>query len=151
MTWKHYLYGEKWRIKKEDNFKGLIPKLIKRVGLLKQLRNKMSNETFNIICNGIFTSSIIYCLPVFGNVWLNNETDDRRFRSFTKEDCRRLQVLQNNTLRLKLNANKYTSCKELIEKSGELSIHQLIAYHTLLQVYKVIVNQEPKYLHKNSL
>ena len=126
---------------------GLIPKLSKRVGLLKQLRNKMNDRSFNMISNGIFNSLIIYCLPVFGNVWLKNEEDeDRRFKSFRKEDCRRLQVLQNQTLRLKLHAHKYTPSKELTEKSGELSIHQLIAYHTLLQVHKSTLNKKPEYI-----
>ena len=53
MTWKHYLYGEKWREEKKDNFPGLIPKLTKRVGLLKHLRNKMCDKTFNLISSGI--------------------------------------------------------------------------------------------------
>ena len=60
MTWKEYLYGEKWRTKKEDNFIGLIPKLAKRVGLLKQMRNKMDDKTFNMVSNGIFNSLLIY-------------------------------------------------------------------------------------------
>ena len=51
-TWKEYLYGEAWRIDKNENFVGLIPKLSKRIGLLQKLRNKMTNDTFNMIaCN----------------------------------------------------------------------------------------------------
>lgn len=132
LTWKHYLYGEKCRPKKEDNFTGLILKLSKRVGLLKQLRNKMNNKTFNMISNGIFTSLLIYGLPVFGNVWINNASDIKRSKAFTKEDSRRLQVLQNKILRLKIHANRYMSTKDLISKSGELSVNQTksISYTT---------------------
>ena len=36
--------------------------------------------------------------------------------------------------------------KDLIKKTGQLSVHQMIAYHTLLQVHKVIINNRPKYL-----
>ena len=86
---------------------------------------------------------------MFGNVWLNTEDKNRRFRSFSKEDCRRLQVLQNQILRLKLRASKYTPCSELITLSGDLSIHQLVAYHTLLQVHKTIVSKKPEYLSKH--
>ena len=132
---------------KEDNFKGLIPKLVKRVGLLKQLRNKMNDKTFNMIANGIFTSLINYCISVFGNIWLNAEDNNRRFKSFSKEDLKRLQILQNQILRLKLRASKYTSCKQLIRLTGDLSIHQLIAYHTILQVHKVILHKKPVYIH----
>ena len=109
----------------------------------------MNDKTFNMISNGIFTSLLIYCLPVFGNVWLNNTGDTQRFKVFTKEDSRRLQVLQNQTMRLKTHANKYTSCKDLVAKSGELSINQLVAYHTLLQVHKTILSQQPEYIFKN--
>ena len=77
LTWKHYLYGEKWRKEKEDNFPGLIPKLIKRVGLLKHLRNKMNDKTFKMITNGIFSSLLNYCLPVFGNIWIDNEDNNK--------------------------------------------------------------------------
>ena len=47
LTWKHYLYGEKWREEKGDNFPDLIPKLIKRVGLLKHLRNKINDDALS--------------------------------------------------------------------------------------------------------
>ena len=61
LTFKEYLYGEKWRT--EDNFIGLLPKLSKRIGLLKQLYSeKMSKENFNMIAQGIFTSTVIYCI-----------------------------------------------------------------------------------------
>ena len=146
MTWKHYLYGEKWREDKKDNFPGLIPKLTKRVGLFKHLRNKMCDKTFNLISSGIFNSLLIYCLNVFGNVWQNEDDKNMKFRAFAKNDLKRLQILQNQTLRLKLRASKYTSCKDLVNQSGELSVHQLIALHTLLQVHKVVLKKKPEYI-----
>ena len=75
-NWKHYLYGEHWRPKKEDNFIGLIPKLSKRVGLLKQLRNKMTDKSFDMTTSGIFTTTLIYCISVFGHVWPTVDRDD---------------------------------------------------------------------------
>ena len=62
LTWKEYLYGETWRTKKVDNFKGLIPKLSQRIGLLKQLRSKMIDESFDLIVNGLFMSVVRYCI-----------------------------------------------------------------------------------------
>ena len=43
---------------------------------------------------------------------------------------------------------KNTSCKELIKQSGDLSIHQLTAYHTILQVHKTTQTNKPDYLSK---
>ena len=54
---------------KTENFPGLIPKLSKRLGLLKRIRSKMPKETFKMISTGLFTSLLIYCIQVYGNVW----------------------------------------------------------------------------------
>ena len=146
LTWKDYLYGETWRTNKNDNFKGLIPKLSQRIGMLKQLRRKMPLETFKMIAAGLFTSSLIYCIHVFGNIWglKSNDETKRRFTSFTKTDCHKLQVLQNKMLKLQSGLPHDFPTEDLINLTGELSVHQLIAYHTLLQVHKIIVNKKPK-------
>ena len=120
-TWREYLYGESWRERKEDNFIGLIPKLSKRIWLLKRVKKFMKRDTFEKIADGIFTYN--YCLPVFGNIWLNGD-EPTRIKSFRKEDCRRLQVLQNRVMRLKTNLPQDTPCAELIKQAGGLSIHQ---------------------------
>ena len=75
----------------------------------KQLRNKMTDKSFDMITSGIFTTTLIYCISVFGHVWPTVDLDDteRRFSAFTKEDCRRLQTLQNETMRLRLRAPRY--------------------------------------------
>ena len=69
------------------------------------------------------------------------------------EDNRRLQVLQNQLCRLLIkgqgNYYKYKqdqSTKELLEKCGELSIHQLGAQRTIVMVKKIITSKKPVYL-----
>ena len=136
--------GVNWA-KKEDNFVGLIPKLSKRIGLLKRIKKYMTYETFNTVMNGIFNSTMIYCLPVFGNIWLQGD-EQLRFRSFKKEDLRRLQVLQNRVLRLLTDLPYYTSTEMLVKKSNTMSIHQLTAYHSLLMTHKITVSKKPEYL-----
>ena len=142
-TWREYLYGESWRERKEDNFIGLIPKLSKRIGLLKRVKKFMKRDTFEKIADGIFTYN--YCLPVFGNIWLNGD-EPTRIKSFRKEDCRRLQVLQNRVMRLKTNLPQDTPCAELIKQAGDLSIHQAAAYHSLVLVHKIPKFETPDYL-----
>ena len=119
-----------------------------RVGLLKQMRPKMGNKSFNLVANALF--SVNYCLHVFGNVWSTDEDQQRRFRSFTKRDCQKLQSLQNKVLRMKLNVNQWSNkpCVELVKESGDMSIHQQIAYFTLLQVFKTTQSKKPDYLAK---
>ena len=108
----------------------------------------MPRERFNTISQGLFYSKLIYCLQVIGNVWglsANDETN-RRYTAFTKEDNRKLQTLQNQVLRLKTGLSRYTPTHTLISASGDLSVQQLTAFHTLTSVQKIIHAGKPKYL-----
>lgn len=142
------MYGENWREKKEDNFKGLIPKLSQRIGLLKKIRKRMPEDTFKMISLGLFTSLVTYCIEVFRNNWGLDTMDETERRSilFTKKDSTKLQVLQNTVLKLQTGLQRDYPTKDLLSKIGNLSIHQLIAYQILVQVFKVINNQKPFYI-----
>ena len=77
------------------------------------------------------------------------DVTNRRFSAFTREDMRRLQVLQNRVLRLKCqNHDINTPTVELVKSSGDLSINQLGAFYTILQVFKTIHSGQPKYVAK---
>ena len=76
-----------------------------------------------------------------------------RYTCFTKEDIRKLQVLQNQVARLLVNGAGYNRAKkqnlsteELLKQSGDLSVHQLGALHTLTLTKKIVLHQKPKYL-----
>ena len=101
-----------------------------------------------MISNGLFTSKMIYCLPVFGQVWglESYDQENRRSIAFTKEDNRKLQVLQNRVCRLKTGYKYDVPTAKLLHDSQDLSVHQLTAYHTLLMAHKIIVTQKPQYL-----
>ena len=148
LTWKEQLYGESWRPKGE-NSKGLIPQLSKRVGILRKLSKYLPMSRFKSISSGLFDSKLIYCLPVFGNVWISctNDDKDRKSPGFSKEDNRKLQVLQNKVCRLKLGQSSYDiSTQDLLKECDQLSVHQLTALHTLLMVHKCVTHQKPKTL-----
>ena len=73
----------------------------------------------------------------------------RRFTAFSKEDCRRLQVIQNKILRYKTNLfTLNTPTSDLLDASGDLSVHQLAALHTLLTVFRIVTTRQPEYLAK---
>ena len=149
LTWRHYLTGEKWRTPDSDNYSGLFKQLSQRIGMLKKIVKIVSKSKFLMLSQGMFTSKVLYCLQVFGNVWgFGYDEVSRRSFGFTKEDCRRLQVLQNKVCRMKTGLGFDISTKELLEASKELSIHQLIAYHTLVMVKKIKSSKKPRYLDR---
>ena len=151
-TWKEHLYGETWR-QCEKNQPGLIPQLSQRLGILKKISQTASKEKLRMIAQGIFYSKLGYCLPLFSNTWGLETYKDGNTRStgFTKEDNRKLQVIQNQVVRLlvdkkDLEGKLNIPTKELLDMSNDLSIHQLGALRTVTMVKKIILTQKPKYL-----
>ena len=147
LSWNKYLYGNKKQGK--EKVIGLIPKLSQRVGMLSKLNRYMTREQFKQTSDGIFTSCLLYCIPLFSNVWGLPTMDDtlRRFQAFTKEDCRRLQVLQNKVLRMKTkNYDLNVPTNHLLDKTGDLSVHQLGAHHTIVTAHRIIRTGQPQYL-----
>ena len=147
MTWNAYLYGNKMTGK--DKIVGLLPKLSQRVGMLSKLNKFMTRSQFRLTCEGLFTSCLLYCLPLFTNVWGLHDMDDtdRRYVAFTKADCRKLQVLQNKTLRLKTgNYTMNAPTSELLDAANDMSVHQLGAYQTLVTVFRILTSGQPEYL-----
>ena len=71
----------------------------------------------------------------------------RRFMAFTKEDCQRLQVLQNKTLRIITRNNQLNApTEELLSETNSLSVNQLGIFHTVMTAFKAIRCDKPKYL-----
>ena len=106
-----------------------------------------------MIAQGLFYSKLSYCLPFFTNTWDPDHYRiwDVRFTSFTKEDNRKLQVIQNKVARLmvdkrKLQGRMNMPSKELLDLSGDLSVHQLGAMSTVNLTKKILLTQKPHYL-----
>ena len=143
LTWKEHIYGD------ADNL-GLLKQLSKRIGILKKIRRFIPDNKFKQIVSGIFSSKLIYCITVWGGIWgLPNEPNEkRRNTSISKESMRKLQVCQNKVLRLLTGKDYKTPTADLLDLCNELSVHQLVAYHSACQVFKVAKSQLPSYHYK---
>ena len=108
----------------------------------------MTKKRLNIFVNGIFYSKFSYCLPVFGHVFgLETYRDiSSRYTSYTKEDNRKIQVLQNRVMKLQTGMRAGTPTTTLLKLTKSLSVQQMIAFQTLIMVHKVVYNSRPAYL-----
>ena len=146
LCWTIHLHGN--GLTGDKKTIGLLGQLSQRLGILKKLKPFTLPEQFNSIANGLFGSKLSYGIQVFGNVWgiPSMDDDNRRFYGFSKEDNRKLQVVQNKMLRLKSGLDYKTSTETLVKTCNELSVQQITAYHTLMTVYKAVRFSKPSYL-----
>ena len=126
---------------------------------MRRLSSFTSKKRLRGIAAGLFYSKLNYCLPLYINTWgLDSyKVAGTRSSSFTKEDNRKLQVLQNRVARLLIvrevrnnykEDKKYInmSTEELLTRSEDLSVQQMGALQTLLMTKKIMMSQKPKYL-----
>ena len=143
LTWKNHLHGD-------DSNEGLISQLSRRIGIMKRLSTRMSQQRLKLFASGIFYSKLSYCLPVFGNVFgldKYKETNTK-YTSFTTSDNNKLQVLQNSLNRLLTRAEYNTPTLELLRRTDSLSVQQMIAFQTIVMTHKIMKSQKPTYLAK---
>ena len=108
----------------------------------------LPTHRLRMIVNGLFMSKLMYCLQVFGAVWgiPSLQAGDRRNTCFTRANLHMLQVLQNKVMRLLARRGYETPVTELLAETNMLSVNQLIAYTTVMTIFKVKKSGEPSYL-----
>ena len=113
---------------------GLTTKLKKRLTGLAHLRNILSYDLRKQITDGMFTSVLAYCLPVFGGC--------------DKYEVETLQILQNKAARLVTHAPQRASRKEMFDQLSWLTVSQLTFYHSSLSTFRIRSSKEPEYLSR---
>ena len=107
-------------------------KLKSRIASLSKLRFIVPFHILKSITHGIFNSVLIYCLPLIGGL--------------DKGQLGDLQVLQNKAAQIVTRSRPRSPRGVMYDKLDWLSVNQLIAYHTLIQIFKIRTSGEPEYL-----
>ena len=138
----------------KQHVESLISQLSQRAGLLQKLSYSSSKKKLKMFAAGIFYSKLEYCLPLFINTWGQDpycETDEKSV-TLSKDQVRKLQVLQNKVCRLLISRKDQEKCRvkkqdiptvELLRMVDVLSIHQLGAFSTLVFAKKIIMTGKP--------
>ena len=121
-------------LKWSEQISSLVGKLKKRLSGLDHLRLIMGKATKKTIVEGVFNSVMCYCLPLFGGCNIT--------------EVQALQVQQSRAARIILNLPPRTNRELMISQLGWLTVYQLIAYHTLLTVFRIMKCKKPEYLYK---
>ena len=110
----------------------LIGKLKTRLAGLDHLKLIMGKTNKTTIVEGVFNSVLCYCLPLFGGCNVS--------------ELQALQVQQNRAARIVLNLPPRTNRDFMFDKLVWMTVQQLVAYHTLITVFRIRKSQEPEYL-----
>ena len=119
----------KWHKQVEE----LQKKLKKRLTALNNLRNIIPYNLRKTITEGLFTSVLVYCLPLFGGC--------------DKFEMQALQIMQNKAARLVTHSQLRTSRQEIYNQVGWMTVNQLVYYHSALSTFRTRNSQEPEYLN----
>ena len=117
----------------QKNQESLLRSLNQRIGALKIVCNVFDCKTGKMITDGIMMSKLTYLIVLWGGC--------------AKYLLDSLQTAQNRAARVVTKLNWETSAVELLKQCGWLSVHQMVVYHSVMLVYKVIQKKSPQYLY----
>ena len=120
--------GLKWR----EQIKYVVSKLKTRLVALTNLRFIVPYYTRKLITQGIFNSTLAYCLPLYGGC--------------DAKDIKELQVLQNKAAQLVTHSPPRATRSPMYAQLDWLTINQLVFFNTVLNVFKTRTTKEPEYL-----
>ena len=119
-------------LKWSEQIESLSRRLRDRLNGLEKLRYIMGKNCRKNIVQGLFNSVLCYCLPLFGGC--------------NSSDIQLLQTQQNRAGRIVLNLPPRFNRDTMFDMLGWMTVHQLVAYHTLLTVFRIRRSKEPEYL-----
>ena len=111
--------------------------LKKRIGLLRRIKNRVTQNKIVMIAEAIFNSKIRYGIAVYLNPVFNEEELKEKKLS---RNATIIQTLQNTMLRviLGLDLKRHINMQHTREKIKMMSVNQMNIYHTLLEAYNIV-------------
>ena len=125
LTWNsHISTGEK----------ALLPSIRQLLGSLKYISGQVPIKSKIILANSLIMSKLVYGIALWGGTYEFN--------------VKKLQAVVNKTARWASNSSRRTKTTVLMERCGWLTVRELIKYHTVLTLWKVLWFRIPLQLHK---
>ena len=121
-----------WRGHLELGEKPMIPTIRRKLGGLKLLGKQIPKKGCLTLVNGLILSKITYLIQVWGGTHENN--------------LRKVQTVLNSAARFVLNVGKKTKMITLMEGCKWLFVNELVKYHSLITLWKMIRMRKPKLL-----
>jgi hypothetical protein len=128
----HIHQGLKWREHIQSNENSLIRQLTSRLNALRKLAVNAPFKTRLMAANSVFISVLSYLIPLWG------ASEGYLIKA--------LQVMQNKAARCVAKVSWFTATRQLLKQCGWMSIKQLVFYHTVLTMRKILKSGRPIFL-----
>ena len=114
-TWAHQIHlGEK----------SILKTLRSTLGFLSHISKNMPVKSRLLLANGLFLSKLLYLLPMWGGI--------------SKSDSKKIQSLLNKCARMVLGSSRRVRTRTLMENCGWLYFRELVNYHSIVQMFKIV-------------
>ena len=121
-----------WKSHLQTGDKPLMSALRKRLGALKHLGTQVPKNGRKLLATGLIISKLIYMIPVWGGAPITY--------------IRKLQRIVNNSARYILNGARRWKTDRLMAEVNWLRVDEMMEFHSLLTLWKILRKQTPKYL-----
>ena len=118
----------------------VISSLNVRIGALKQISKISSFKTRLSVCSSLVISKILYVLPLYGGA------PEYMMTALQQNMTAALRIVTKN--KWDVRGRRLTSAAELLNQCGLLSVKQMVFYHSVAAVHKVLNHRAPEYLHQ---
>ena len=115
MTWKHHL---------ETGDKPILPGIRSQIGILRHIGQNMLKKSRLLLANGLIINRILYLIPMWGGL--------------SGTEMRKIQVLLNRCARLVTGLSRRTRMRTLMQVCNWLYAMELVKYHLLLQMWRML-------------
>ena len=122
-----------WNSHISTSEKNLINQLSVRLNYIKIIAKYTPTHILKNIANALFISKLNYGISIWGN------TSNRNIQS--------LQVIQNKVVRTIYKLPFDTPIYILMNRSNWLSVNQMVVFHSLMSIYKILKTKKPKFLY----
>ena len=118
----------------------VISSLNVRIGALKRISKISSFKTRLSVCSSLVISKILYVLPLYGGA------PEYMMTALQQKMTAALRIVTKK--KWDVRGRRLTSTAELLTQCGLLSVKQMVFYHSVAAVHKVLKHRAPEYLHQ---
>ena len=118
----------------EAGKKAILPSLRRQIGSMHLLRDLLPQKSRLQLMNSQIIGKLVYLIPLWG--------------STTENYVKKAQIVLNRAARYVTRASRRTRTSELMAQCNWLWIKELILYHSLIHLWKILKCKTPITLYK---